>query len=82
MNVFYVGKRTKPFQHWEPIYIGTNEEPLPAVGLLEPLLPVCLAVRPETSVMSEEPLMTPAVCQVPVWRQIQFTTVNEMLRTH
>lgn len=28
MNVFYVGKRMKPFQHWEPIYIGTNQEPL------------------------------------------------------
>jgi len=28
MNVLHVGKRIKPFQHWEPIYIGTNEEPL------------------------------------------------------
>jgi len=28
MNVFYVGKRIQPFQHWEPIYIGTNQEPL------------------------------------------------------
>ena len=27
MNVFHVGKRMKPFQHWEPIYIGTNQEP-------------------------------------------------------
>jgi len=28
MSVFYVGKRIHPFQHWEPIYIGTNSEPL------------------------------------------------------
>lgn len=28
MNVYYVGKRIRPFQHWEPIYIGTNQEPL------------------------------------------------------
>jgi len=28
MSVLYTGKRTKPFQHWEPIYIGTNQEPL------------------------------------------------------
>ena len=28
MEVTYVAKRIKPFQHWEPIYIGTNEEPL------------------------------------------------------
>lgn len=28
MNVLHVGKRIKPFQHWEPIYIGTNQEPL------------------------------------------------------
>ena len=27
LNIFYVGKRTKPFQLWEPIYIGTNQEP-------------------------------------------------------
>ena len=27
LNIFYVGKRIKPFQHWEPIYIGTNQEP-------------------------------------------------------
>jgi len=25
MNVLHVGKRIKPFQHWEPIYIGTNQ---------------------------------------------------------
>lgn len=28
LNVLHVGKRIKPFQHWEPIYIGTNQEPL------------------------------------------------------
>ena len=28
MNIFYVGKRVHPYQHWEPIYIGTNQEPL------------------------------------------------------
>jgi len=28
MNILYTGKRIKPYQHWEPIYIGTNEEPL------------------------------------------------------
>ena len=28
MSVFHVGKRINPFQHWEPIYIGTNSEPL------------------------------------------------------
>jgi len=28
MNVIHVGKRLRPFQHWEPIYIGTNDEPL------------------------------------------------------
>ena len=28
MNIFYIGKRIHPYQHWEPIYIGTNEEPL------------------------------------------------------
>lgn len=27
-HVFYVGKRHGKFNHWEPIYIGTNEEPL------------------------------------------------------
>ena len=27
LNIFYVGKRIKPFQLWEPIYIGTNQEP-------------------------------------------------------
>ena len=28
MAVLHRGKRVKPFHHWEPIYIGTNEEPL------------------------------------------------------
>jgi len=28
MNVVHVGKRLRPFHHWEPIYIGTNQEPL------------------------------------------------------
>lgn len=28
INVFVVGKRTGIFHHWEPIYIGTNAEPL------------------------------------------------------
>jgi len=27
LNVLHIGKRIKPFQHWEPIYIGTNQEP-------------------------------------------------------
>ena len=27
MSVIHVGKRVRPYQHWEPIYIGTNEEP-------------------------------------------------------
>lgn len=27
MNVMHIGKRVRPFQHWEPIYIGTNAEP-------------------------------------------------------
>lgn len=27
MRVLGVGKRVRPFQHWEPIYIGTNQEP-------------------------------------------------------
>ena len=27
LNIFYVGKRIKPFQHWEPFHIGTNQEP-------------------------------------------------------
>jgi hypothetical protein len=27
MQVIHVGKRVRPYQHWEPIYIGTNEEP-------------------------------------------------------
>ena len=27
MNIFHVGKRVYPHHHWEPIYIGTNEEP-------------------------------------------------------
>ena len=28
MGVTAVGRRTKPFHHWEPIHIGTNQEPL------------------------------------------------------
>nr|XP_045624935.1 beta-1,4-glucuronyltransferase 1-like isoform X2 [Procambarus clarkii] len=28
MSVFHVGKRKPPFHKWEPIYIGTNKEPL------------------------------------------------------
>ena len=28
MRVTNIGKRHPPFQHWEPIYIGTNDEPL------------------------------------------------------
>ncbi|KAF7413505.1 hypothetical protein HZH68_001994 [Vespula germanica] len=28
LHVFHVGKRTGSFVHWEPIFIGTNEEPL------------------------------------------------------
>ncbi|XP_040583046.1 beta-1,4-glucuronyltransferase 1 [Lepeophtheirus salmonis] len=28
MKIFHTAKRVSPFQHWEPIYIGTNEEPL------------------------------------------------------
>ena len=28
MRISYVGKRHPPFQHWEPIYIGTHEDPL------------------------------------------------------
>jgi len=27
MGIFYTGRREKPFNHWEPIYIGTNQEP-------------------------------------------------------
>jgi len=27
MHVIHVGKRVRPYQHWEPIYIGTNQEP-------------------------------------------------------
>ena len=34
MEVTYVGKRIKPFQHWEPIYIGTNEVTLICSELL------------------------------------------------
>ena len=39
---------------------------LPAVGLAELLLPVCLAVGPEPRVVDEEPLMGPAIRQVSV----------------
>ena len=28
LNVFHIGKRHKPFQRWEPIYIGTQSDPL------------------------------------------------------
>jgi len=28
LNVIHTGKRVKPYQHWEPIFIGSNEEPL------------------------------------------------------
>jgi len=28
MHVFHVGKRNPPYQHWEPIYIGTHQDPL------------------------------------------------------
>ncbi|XP_069193423.1 beta-1,4-glucuronyltransferase 1 [Procambarus clarkii] len=28
MSVFHVAKRTLPHQSWEPIYVGTNQEPL------------------------------------------------------
>ena len=28
MHVFHIGKRNPPYQHWEPIYIGTHEDPL------------------------------------------------------
>ena len=28
MKINFVGKRHPPFHHWEPIYIGTNEDPL------------------------------------------------------
>ena len=28
LNVFHVGKRHKPYQRWEPIYIGTQSDPL------------------------------------------------------
>ena len=28
LHVFHIGKRTGSFIHWEPIYIGTNDDPL------------------------------------------------------
>jgi hypothetical protein len=28
INVFHIGKRLKPFHHWEPIYIGTKFDPM------------------------------------------------------
>ena len=28
MHVFHIGKRNPPYQHWEPIYIGTHQDPL------------------------------------------------------
>merc|ERR1712179_131646 len=27
-HVFHIGKRNPPYQHWEPIYIGTHQDPL------------------------------------------------------
>lgn len=28
LNIFHMGKRTGAFVHWEPIFIGTNNDPL------------------------------------------------------
>ncbi len=28
LHVFHIGKRIQPYQHWEPIYIGTHSDPL------------------------------------------------------
>jgi len=28
LHVFHIGKRNPPFQHWEPIYIGSHNDPL------------------------------------------------------
>lgn len=28
LDIFHIGKRIGPFVHWEPIFIGTNFEPL------------------------------------------------------
>ncbi|XP_068201093.1 beta-1,4-glucuronyltransferase 1-like isoform X1 [Palaemon carinicauda] len=28
LSVFHIGKRNPPFHSWEPIYVGTNKEPL------------------------------------------------------
>lgn len=28
LDVFHVGKRTGNFVHWEPIFIGTHDDPL------------------------------------------------------
>lgn len=28
MRVFHIAKRYRPHHHWEPIYIGTNKEPI------------------------------------------------------
>ena len=28
MHVFHIGKRTPPYQHWEPIFTGTHQDPL------------------------------------------------------
>ena len=28
MSVFHIGKRVHPFGMWEPIYVGTNNEPI------------------------------------------------------
>lgn len=28
LHVFHIGKRHKPYHHWEPIFIGTNQDPV------------------------------------------------------
>jgi hypothetical protein len=28
LHVFHIAKRHKPYQRWEPIYIGTQDDPL------------------------------------------------------
>ena len=27
LNIFHIAKRTPPYSHWEPIYIGTHSDP-------------------------------------------------------
>ena len=34
MSVSHVGKRLRPFHHWEPIYIGTNQATSPIIEML------------------------------------------------